>query len=100
MCNQAAEEEGSRLKFPKDSRTLHPHAGLNKGHYSCLTQEDAGEAPEAPNKGKATGSLKEAKGHICAVEDLVGSPRWHPHETLVQPSSLFARGLFWSLKKR
>lgn len=68
------EEEGSRPKSPKDSRRLHPHAGLNKGHYNCLIQENAGEAPEAPNKGNATVFLKEAKGHICTAEDLVGSP--------------------------
>lgn len=57
---------------PKDSRRVHSHAGLNKGHYSCLTQEEAKEAPGQPDKERATGSLKEAKGHICAVEDLAG----------------------------
>lgn len=35
-------EKGSRLKSPKDWSGLHPHAGLNKGHYSCLTQEEVG----------------------------------------------------------
>lgn len=37
-----------------------------------------GEAPGRPDKGRASGFLKEAKGHICAVEDLAGSPWWHP----------------------
>lgn len=71
-------EEGSRLKSPKDSRRLHPHAGLNKGHYSCLTWEKVGEASRQPDKGRVTCSLKEAKGHICAVKDSVGSLWWHP----------------------
>lgn len=64
------------LKFPKDSGGLHPHAGLNKGHYSCLTWEEAGEASGQPDKGRATGSRKETKGHICPIEELAGSLWW------------------------